>query len=562
MASIIKKKKGSKTYYYAAESARVNGKPRIVWQKYLGTLDSILKKCQDNPPEVIQTDIFDAGGVAAMLQIVNKIGLIDIINEVVPKKNQGPSVGEFLALAIINRIMDPCSKLQMADWYKETSLLRLWKYHPQSFTSQNFWNNMDLIKLEHISQIQEKITHRVLELFDIDPSALLYDTSNFFTYIATGNNRNTLAQRGRSKAKRNDLRQVGLALMVTKDFHIPLFHKVYQGNLPDKGTFVDRAKEIKRWEQNAIGKFNDSTMVFDKGNISEEAFEQLIGSGQHFTCAIPKNTIPEIFKTPISDFKSLSGIPGTKAHSGQCVMYSKEFKFVLAYSESYFAARLKDLTEMIQKREKKLRELDHQLADWSKRKHYKSRPTRKSVEATLKSILSGDYIKDVIQAQAVTREGIQRVEYEVKRKAIENLMNHELGRTLIITTRLNKSDAELIHDYRGLHVIEAAFKKMKHQDFLHWQPAYHWTDSKIEVHGLYCVLALLISSLAHKTVIESKIDVSLPVMLDELSKIREVAFLFKSASKSKKKNQITLSNMTPRQKKIADALGVIEVLQG
>ena len=41
MASIVSKKKGKKTYYYAVESARVNGKPRIVHQDYLGTAERI-----------------------------------------------------------------------------------------------------------------------------------------------------------------------------------------------------------------------------------------------------------------------------------------------------------------------------------------------------------------------------------------------------------------------------------------------------------------------------------------------------------------------------------------
>ena len=35
MASIIGKRQGNQTYYYLVESARVDGKPRIVSQQYL-----------------------------------------------------------------------------------------------------------------------------------------------------------------------------------------------------------------------------------------------------------------------------------------------------------------------------------------------------------------------------------------------------------------------------------------------------------------------------------------------------------------------------------------------
>jgi hypothetical protein len=42
MASIIKKTIRGRTYYYARECKRVNGKPKIVWQKYLGRLEDII----------------------------------------------------------------------------------------------------------------------------------------------------------------------------------------------------------------------------------------------------------------------------------------------------------------------------------------------------------------------------------------------------------------------------------------------------------------------------------------------------------------------------------------
>src|ERR1700741_4002344 len=41
MASLIKKKKGNRLYYYLVESARVDGKPRIVHQAYLGTAEKV-----------------------------------------------------------------------------------------------------------------------------------------------------------------------------------------------------------------------------------------------------------------------------------------------------------------------------------------------------------------------------------------------------------------------------------------------------------------------------------------------------------------------------------------
>jgi len=43
MASLTRKKISGQTYYYARESRRINGKPKIVWQKYLGKIEDIIK---------------------------------------------------------------------------------------------------------------------------------------------------------------------------------------------------------------------------------------------------------------------------------------------------------------------------------------------------------------------------------------------------------------------------------------------------------------------------------------------------------------------------------------
>jgi hypothetical protein len=44
MPSIVGKRRGKHTYYYLVESARVDGKPRIVSQEYLGTAEEVMAK--------------------------------------------------------------------------------------------------------------------------------------------------------------------------------------------------------------------------------------------------------------------------------------------------------------------------------------------------------------------------------------------------------------------------------------------------------------------------------------------------------------------------------------
>jgi len=47
VAYLVRKKQGGKTYYYLTESARVNGKPRIVSQRYLGSSAEIAERLSE-----------------------------------------------------------------------------------------------------------------------------------------------------------------------------------------------------------------------------------------------------------------------------------------------------------------------------------------------------------------------------------------------------------------------------------------------------------------------------------------------------------------------------------
>ena len=184
MTSIIKKLKNGNAYYYAVQSKRVNGKPRIVWQKYLGSVEAIIKRCEQNlAPLPTETVLFEAGGVAALLGIAKRFGLIDLINEIVPKRGQGPSVGHYIVLAALNWVLDPLSKSQIGDWYHDTVLQRLWGFSHLVFNSQRYWDHMEMVSDDAMDKIQNFLVERVKREFKIDPQPLLYDTTNFFTCI-------------------------------------------------------------------------------------------------------------------------------------------------------------------------------------------------------------------------------------------------------------------------------------------------------------------------------------------------------------------------------------------
>jgi len=281
MPSLTKKIIRGKPYYYLRECQRVEGKPKIVSTIYLGPPQNILDRLMR--PEPVQLAIYEFGASAAVWDMAQAIDLRATIDRHVPKRaSQGPSVGQYMLLAAFNRCIAPCSKAHIADWYQKTALRRLLPLSSGQLTSQRFWDNMARIGDQHITAIEQDIASTVVSRFGLDLHCLLFDATNFFTFLDSFNARAKLPQRGHSKEGRDNLRILGLALLVTSDGQVPLFHHTYAGNQHDSVTFGSVTEELfQRCRSLARGAF-DITLVFDKGNNSEENLKRVADSPFHF----------------------------------------------------------------------------------------------------------------------------------------------------------------------------------------------------------------------------------------------------------------------------------------
>ena len=184
------------------------------------------------------------GDVVALWQVAQRLEVLPLLDSTLPaQRDQGLSCGQYLLLAALNRAVAPTSKLQFADWYRQTALTRLLPADPAWLSAQNFWNHMDRVTADHIAACEQQISRRLIERLQLDLRGLVYDGTNFFTYINTRTPAE-LPQRGHNKQKRGDLRQVSLGLLVSTDFHIPLLHWVYAGNVADSVEFRSVTEEL------------------------------------------------------------------------------------------------------------------------------------------------------------------------------------------------------------------------------------------------------------------------------------------------------------------------------
>jgi hypothetical protein len=199
MASIVGKKQGDKTYYYLVESARVGGRPRIVSQRYLGPAEEIMARLSGGGPgEPDRTRHLAFGDLAAVWSMLGRLRVAQIVDAVVGARraDAAASVGTYVALAVANRIVDPRSKRQFSDWWQKTCGDRLVKVPASALDHRRFWDAMDVISDEQLEQIERGIVTGAVEEYSIDLAGLVLDMANFATYIDSGNERASMAQRG------------------------------------------------------------------------------------------------------------------------------------------------------------------------------------------------------------------------------------------------------------------------------------------------------------------------------------------------------------------------------
>src|ERR1700729_2695276 len=207
-------------YYRIVESFRNNGKPSIRVLAHLGRVDDILQRHQHQQKEVpVRISSVSAGAVTALHHLTQELDLAGRINRAIAPDEEvqvrdALTVGESLVAAMIGRACAPRSKRACADWAKTTHLPDLMHFTSADLTSQHFWDQMNAVPLKKLAVIEQELVREVVRIEQLQLQALAYDTTNFYTHIASANLRPKLPQRGKNKQGRHDLRQMGLALVV------------------------------------------------------------------------------------------------------------------------------------------------------------------------------------------------------------------------------------------------------------------------------------------------------------------------------------------------------------
>jgi transposase len=559
MVSIVKKLVRGKPYYYARECRRVAGKPKIVWQKYLGKAEDIVAALgQPQTPASVTAVVSEFGAVAALFDLAQRLRLVEHVDRHVPagRGPLGPSVGNYLLVAALNRCVEPHSKAQIASWFDRTVLRRLLDFRPEQLTSQRFWDQMDRVSAEAIIAIERDLTTHLVREFALDIRCVLFDATNFFTFIDTFNERCTLAQRGHSKEGRAALRIVGLALLVTADFHIPLCHHTYPGNQTDSPTFASLTDELIKRHELLSTAVEEITLIFDKGNNSKANLQAVDLSPYHFIGSLVPSQHPELLAVSRQRFCSLeaAGLPDVSTHRTKKEVFGQTRTIVLTYNERLFVAQSRTLLREIAKRQRLLAELQASLQRRQSGQVKGGKPpTLEGTRKKVQELLATKDMKELFDAEVTLSNNLPVLSYRFRDEAWQQMQAERLGKTILFTDQNEWSDAQIVRGYRSQHHVEDAFRDLKNTEHLALRPQRHWTDQKIRVHVFYCVLALTLCGLLRRELHNKGIARSLVAILEDLGQIKEVC-LATDGRTGTLAWQVTLTQMTEDQRALYDAL--------
>lgn len=405
MATIQKKISRGHTYWQIVESRRVQGKPRPIVLMHLGTAEGLLRRLQEGGKKPIKAQILHFGALAALWNMAEELKVIETIDRWVSKRDQGLSCGQYMLLAAMNRAVAASSKASFYQWYRKTVLYRLIPTSKSSLSSQRFWDHMSYLDEDTISKIEEDLTSRLVEHFKIDLRTLLFDATNFDTFIDT-QNASLLPQRGHAKSKRGDLRIIGLALLVSIDFHVPLLSHLYPGNQNDAAMFSNITESLVSRYRQFAEQCEHITIVFDGGNTSKDNIEEIDKSQYHFVTSLTITHHNDLLEVPLSHFQAFSDprLVGTTAYRTTKEIWGKTRTVVVTRSQRLLRGQLAGIKAALKKKRRALHQLRRKLHRTQQPKARGKGYTKESLQKHLKSITSGQYVSEILHAD-ITEPG-------------------------------------------------------------------------------------------------------------------------------------------------------------
>lgn len=179
---------------------------------------------------------------------------------------------------IISRAVYPASELKTSLWIKENSAVcEVTGFEKEKITKDRLYKISAKLYAER-EALEEFLSIRTNELFDIEDRIILYDLTN--TYFEGRKTGSKLAKFGRNKEKRNDAKLVVLALVINPEGFIK-YSAILEGNMSDPKSLALMIEKLRIKTSVSTKK---ALIVMDAGIATEDNLKMVKGKGYDYLC--------------------------------------------------------------------------------------------------------------------------------------------------------------------------------------------------------------------------------------------------------------------------------------
>ena len=518
-------------YWALVESYRTERGPRQRIVSYLGLLKeserlgikraakgnkNLFRQLQlfdtDNKPEPDWVEVdtanirienqLDFGGPWLALQLIHKLKFDELLESAMPQGREEIPWSKMALVLAICRLCNPSSELYIAEhYYKSTAMPELLCIPPEKVYDERLYRALDKL-LPHKKALEKHLKERLGSMFGLKYDLLLYDvTSTYFEGQCQGN---PMAQRGYSRDKRSDCKQVCIGLVVSK-CGMPVGYEVFEGNKNDVKTWQEIVTKMEAYYGKA-----DRIWCGDRGMMSKENIEFMQSGNRKYIIGASKSTLKKFERQLLQD-------------DWQPIRQGLEVKICQSPDderETYILCRSQDRRE----KEKAMHERFEQRIDTALEKLKtgceKRRYKKETIDRRVGSIMAKNSRAAGLFEVEVKQAGGRTTVSWFKKENWRAWATLNEGCYLLRTNVTDWSAEDLWHAYIQLTEAEAAFRI--HKSDLKIRPVWHQKKNRVLAHILVCFLAYVLWKTLHQMAKAAGLGDEPRRIFDELSKISVV----------------------------------------
>jgi transposase len=572
MAHLYKKLKKGHEYFYIRETQRVYGKPTTINQVYLGTADKVeaaLGKGGFSPKEF--------GSVFALNELDRAVDLAGMINEILPPKKRvrGPSLGELVFYAALNRAIAPTSKRQLANWYETTDIQRIRPLRLESLNSQNFWNHWDRISDSDLGKINTAFFKKIHSLLPDQKHRLIIEAAD----ISAPPKPSVFA--GMPQPDQDFLaehlaqQKIGLALITEWSQGIPFYYQSFSGGVPVTSFYDHLEHLLGKVSSLGVG-IEDVTLLVNQEMDARPIIAQIDAKDSlHFIVSQAPDFAPELTEISLKDFRPLPGKRGPQLspvakedekilfYETHATFWNRPRRAVITFDPKSFHKSYQDLGKKVQRVRKEILALQPRLAQEAKQENVVESTKTHLAQLCLRLKIS----PDLFQLNFVQEKGQFRLEFQLDHRQMANVVRH-FGKNILITDREDWAVEEIydtcvtravlgpeLGDGKSANANRPSGNGKDNRSLFQKAllPLYHWTESKIRVHLFVCVVALTYLTLLCQRLAAAGIIMTPNEAMEELRELRTAIYVKDSEGKLKR----VLEEVNDQQAAILKTLGYV-----